>query len=119
MPPALPNRTLYLPSSDPAITLRVRLAAAAAEDLPSTTTTTTTPAKKPRLGLLLLHAYPRLGGSSADPVIAATFAAARKGGAFALVVRYDQRGVGGSGGGRAVWGWADAARRAGLDNKRS
>ena len=102
---SLPVRTVSLASSDPAITLSARLAA----DTASTSTSA------PRLGLLLLHAYPRLGGCSGDPIVTATFHAARKREAgFSVVLRYDQRGVGRSGGGKAVWGWADAADAAAI-----
>jgi len=118
MPPPLAGHTLDLPSSDPAILLRVRFAAAASSSSaplpPSTSQEKKNSCTPPALGLLLLHAYPRLGGSSADPVVAAVYHAARKSGRFALVVRYDQRGAGASGGGKGVWGWADAADAAAL-----
>jgi alpha/beta superfamily hydrolase len=99
---APPSRTLLIPSSEP----RVQLSAKVAVSPTAAKTKTTTPT----VGLLLLHAYPRLGGSSADLVLTSIFHAARKSsGAFAVVLRYDQRGVGGSGGARALWGGPDAA----------
>ena len=72
------------------------------------------PSAPPSRGLLLLHAWPRLGGSSNDPIITALYHAARKSAAFTVVVRCDQRGVGKSGGSRGVWGFSDAADAADL-----
>ena len=110
----MPVRAVRLPSSDPCITLAGRLAVAASAPAPTST-------PPPRLGLLLLHAYPRLGGSSGDPVITAAFHAARarhgpkKGSLlFSVILRYDQRGVGASGGAKALWGGPDAADAAAL-----
>ena len=61
----------------------------------------------PPLGLLLLHPYSRLGGSMLDPIVSELFRAAAAHPAIGCVLRYNQRGVGRSGGRRSLLGAAD------------
>lgn len=61
----------------------------------------------PPLGLLILHPYGRLGGSFLDPIVSELFRAAAAHPAIGTVMRYNQRGVGRSGGRRSLLGAAD------------
>ena len=60
-------------------------------------------------GVLLLHPHPALGGNMHFPPVEALFHEMVASPAFDLVVRYNMRGAGGSGGRLSLWGGQDMA----------
>ena len=67
------------------------------------------PAGPQGAGVLLLHPHPALGGSMWFPPVEALFAEMDASAHLDLVVRYNMRGAGGSGGRASLWGGRDAA----------